>query len=122
MPSKKIRIVLTDAKGWVELRLLSRRWAEVLRGSLWAKGDWVECPPWIDWKEAGELTVEGHTVLPPWHVRLVYDALADAFMFPEEGFPPAPGRVRPFRRMPTPPEDVEPFVWEIYVATARTPA
>src|SRR5262245_10790595 len=81
-------LVLEHATSWIELRMLSGRWAEVVRGNLWAKGDWVECPPWVDWAEAGELTLEGHTVLPPTLVRLVYDALGDAFLFSDEAGSP----------------------------------
>ena len=114
-PMSDAGFFLSDSQHWVELRPLSKRWAEVVRGSLWAPGDWVERPRWIDWKEAVEITHEGHSVLSPAHLSLVYDALADAFLFRSPSPDVSPRR--PSRHL-APPMDVEPFVWEIYVATA----
>jgi hypothetical protein len=111
-----VGFLLKDADTWAELRPLSDRWAEVLRSNHWAPGDWVERPTWIDWEEAAELTVEGHSVLSPRQLSLVYDALADAFLFRSQDFPGR--RFTGGRRPVAAPQDVEPFAWEIYVATA----
>lgn len=56
---------------WVELRPLSAVVAQVVQGTGFLSGQYVECPSSLTWAEAAEMTHEGNSVLEPWRLRLV---------------------------------------------------
>lgn len=65
---------LRNERGIVFLESTTRRIARVLGGTVFHSGDWVERPAGISWEEALATDEEGHSVLSPFGLELVFDA------------------------------------------------
>lgn len=73
LPRIKEVWMLQNERGVVFLESTRRRIARVLGGTVFHAGDWVERPAGLSWQEATTLDEEGHTLLSPFGLELVYN-------------------------------------------------
>ena len=74
LPRTKAVWKLQNERGTVFLESTRRRIARVLGGSVFRSGDWVERPAGMTWEEALHMDSEGHSVLSPFGLELVFDS------------------------------------------------
>jgi len=65
---------LQNERGVVFLESTRRRIARVLGGTIFRSGDWVERPAAMSWEQALEMDPEGHSMLSPFGLELVFDS------------------------------------------------
>jgi len=66
--------VLRNERGTVFLESTGRRIARVLGGTVFSAGDWVERPAGISWEDALQRDDDGHSLLSPFGLELVFDS------------------------------------------------
>ncbi len=76
-------IRLVDGKEWVEILPFGSRLGEVVDGTVCRRGDWIERPNWLTWKEAAQADSAGNTLLGPSDLELVCDAVTGWQFVPE---------------------------------------